>query len=97
MKSLYWIGYALSVCLCTAGILLKNRLNILDIVFVISGIALLLFTFAMHSIRKAQRCPNCNSLIYKGHIRSFTRQQSDGVVPCENCGILVRVNHLKHR
>lgn len=95
MKKAYWICYILSLCFCVIGIVFRNWLNILDIIFVLLGVALLLFAFMQHCISKAQRCPNCNAIIYSGHIRTIARQKN-GVVPCENCGNLVCVNH-SHR
>ena len=92
MKRVYWMCYILSFALCVIGILCRDWLDILDKVFVIVGIALFLFTFARYSIGKAQRCPNCNAIIYKGHIRTVKRQQN-GIVSCEKCGSLVCVDH----
>lgn len=90
MKKGYWICYLLSVCFCVAGILCRDRLNVLDIALVILGIVLFLLAFGKHCISKAQRCPNCNAIIYRGHIRIIVGQK-DGLVPCEKCGTLVRV------
>ena len=92
MKRSYRICYILSLALCIIGILCRDWLDILDKVFAIAGVVLFLFTFARHSVSMAQRCPNCNAIIYKGHIRTVKRQQN-GVVPCEKCGSLVCVDH----
>lgn len=94
MKKAYWIYYALSLCLCIVGIACRDRLNILDKLLVLLGAALFLITFARHCISKALRCPNCNTVIYTGHIRTVLRQQ-DGLVKCDKCGSLVRVKHSK--
>ena len=44
----------------------------------------------------AQRCPNCNAIIYSGSIRTLARQK-DGLVRCEKCGTLVRVIHSQQK
>lgn len=92
MKKLYWLGYSLSLVLCLVGIAFHNWLIVLDKIFVILGVALFLFALLKHCISKAQRCPNCNAIIYRGHIRTIAKQK-DGIVPCEKCGSLVCVNH----
>ena len=92
MKKVYWVCYIISITLCLVGIFCRNWMNILDKVCVILGVALFLFTFVRHCISKAPRCPNCNTMIYNGHIRNVVRQK-DGMVPCYKCGSLVRVNH----
>ena len=86
--------YIISLVLCLVGILCRDQLNILDKVFVLLGVVLSLFTFAKHCISKAQRCPHCNAVIHSGHIRT-TARQNNGIVPCEKCGSLVRVNYSK--
>ena len=96
MKKAYCFNYLLSLCLCVMGIVFRNQLDFLDKIFVLLGVALFLFTFVRHCDSKAPRCPNCNAVIYSGHIRNIARQR-DGVVPCEKCGSLVRVNHSKQR
>lgn len=88
MKKAYWICYILSVVLCIIGIFCRDWLNILDKVFVLLGVGLFLFTLVKHCISMAPRCPNCNAIIYSGHIRNIKRQK-DGIVPCEKCGSLV--------
>lgn len=90
----YWLLYTLSVCFCVIGILCRDMLRIMDIVFVILGVVLFLFVFIKHCRRKAKRCPNCNALIYGGHIRTISRQKA-GVVPCERCGSLVQISYSK--
>ena len=92
MKKAYIAGYILSVCFCVTGIVFRDRLNVLDILLVFLGVALFLFTFSRHCFSKAQRCPNCGAMIYRGHIRMIIRQQN-GTVQCEKCGALVCVNH----
>ena len=94
MKRSYLLCYILALILCAAGIGCRNWMTVLDKVLVILGIALFLFVFAKHCFSKAQRCPNCKAVIYSGHIRTITSQK-DGVVQCEKCGSLVRVNHSK--
>lgn len=94
MKKVYWMCYILSLVLCLVGILCRDWLNILDKVFVLLSVALFLFTFLKHCTSLAPRCPNCNAIIYSGHIRTIKRQK-DGIVPCEKCGSLVRVIHSK--
>ena len=96
MKKAYWVCYIIALALCLVGILCRDWLNILDKVFVLLGVALFLFGFVKHCISKAPRCPNCNAIIYSGHIRTIVRQK-DGMVPCEKCGSLVRVNHFKRQ
>lgn len=96
MKKTYLIGYLVSFCLCMISIIFRNHLNILDKVFVFLAVALFLFTFLRYCTSKAPRCPNCNAVIYSGHIRNVARQR-DGVIPCEKCGSLVRVNHSSQR
>ncbi len=94
MKKSHWLCFVLALILCAVGIGCRNCLIVLDKVFVILGVALFLFVFVKHCFSKAQRCPNCNAIIYSGHIRTITSQK-DGIVPCEKCGSLVRVNHSK--
>ena len=91
MKIRYLILYLLSAILCVTGILLRSRLNVLDVVFAVIGIALFLVTFARHSISLAPRCPNCGTILYRGHIRTMRRQEN-GIVTCEACGSLVDLN-----
>lgn len=95
MKKAHWICYATALGFCLAGILLRERLNVLDIVLVCLGVALFLLGFLLHSTSKAQRCPNCNAVIYRGHIRTVLRQK-DGLFPCERCTALVCVDY-SHR
>ena len=92
MKKHIWIWYILSVLLCAAGIMWEDRLGKLDIVFILLGIGLLLFTVVRHCVGMAPRCPNCNAVIPAGHKRTMARQ-IDGVVPCESCGTLVRIRY----
>ena len=94
MRKAYWVCYIISLALCLIGILCRDCLNILDKAFMLLGVALFLFTFTKHCISKAPRCPNCNTLIYSGHIRNIIRQKN-GMVPCYKCGSLVRVNHSR--
>lgn len=94
MKKAYWVCYIIALVLCFVGILCRNWLDILDKAFVLLGVALFLFAFVKHCISKAQRCPNCNAIIYSGYIRTIARQK-DGMMPCEKCGSLVCVNHSK--
>ena len=94
MKKAYIVGYILSACFCMTGIVFRDRLNVLDMILVLLGIALFLFAFARHCISKALRCPNCNATIHTGHIRTITGQQ-DGTIQCEKCGTLVRVGRSK--
>ena len=92
MKKAYIMGYIVSVCFCVVGIVFRERLNILDVILVLLGVAVFLFTFARHCFSKALRCPNCNATIHTGHIRTISRQQ-DGTIQCEKCGALVRVDY----
>ena len=94
MKKAYWVCHIISLALCLIGILCRDWLNILDKVFVLLGVTLILFTFVKQCISKAPRCPNCNTLIYSGHIRNIIRQKN-GMVSCYKCGSLVCVNHSK--
>ena len=94
MKKAYWVCYIISFALCLVGILCRDWLNILDKVFVLVGVPLFLFAFVKHCISKAPRCPNCNAIIYSGHIRTIVRQK-DGMMPCEKCGSLVRIMYSK--
>lgn len=94
MKKEYWIWYVLSIILCGIGVFCREWMNVLDKVFVLLGVALFLFGFVKHCISMAPRCPNCNAIIYSGHIRNIIRQK-DGTVPCEKCGSLVCVDHSK--
>ena len=93
MKKVYWLCYIMSLALCLVGILCRDWLDILDKICVLLGVALFLFAFVKHCISKAPRCPNCNAMIYSGHIRNIFRQKN-GMVPCYKCGSLVRVSHL---
>ena len=94
MKKVYWVCYIISLALCLVGILCRDWLNILDKSLVLLGVALFLFAFVKHCISMAPKCPNCNATIYSGHIRNIKRQK-DGMIPCEKCGSLVRINHFK--
>lgn len=94
MKKVHWICYLLALVLCLVGLLCHGWLNILDKVCVLLGVALFLFAFVKHCISKARRCPNCNTLIYSGHIRNIARQKN-GMVPCYKCGSLICVNHAE--
>ena len=94
MKKAYWVCYIIALALCLIGILSRDWLNILDKAFVLLGVALFLFAFVKHCIGKAPKCPNCNTVIYSGYIRTIARQK-DGLVPCEKCGSLVCANHSK--
>lgn len=96
MKKVYWVCYIIALALCLAGILCRDLLIILDKAFVLFGVALFLFAFIKHCISKAPRCPNCNTMIYNGHIRNIVRQK-DGMVPCYKCGSLVCVNYSKRK
>jgi len=90
----YWACYALSFCLLLSGIIFRDRLILLDKVFVLLGAGLFLLVFVRHCVSRAPRCPNCNAVIFSGHIRTIARQK-DGRVPCEKCGSLVRVKHSR--
>ena len=94
MKKAYLVCYVISLALCLVGILCRDWLNVLDKVLVLSGVALFLLAFMKHCISKAPKCPNCNAVIYSGHIRTIARQK-DGLVPCEKCGSLVCVDYTK--
>ena len=90
MKKVHLMGFVLSACFVALGVIFYSWLKVLDIILILLGIALFLVTFWEFSVSKAQRCPNCNGVIYTGHIRTIARQK-DGVVQCEKCGTLVRV------
>ena len=94
MKKHHWLWYGVSVCMIAVALLLRDQLRILDSILVFSGTALFLATFWGHCIRKAQRCPNCGTVIYTGHIRTIAKQR-DGLIPCEKCGTLVLVGPIQ--
>ena len=88
--------YSLAVILCAIGIGCRHWLAVLDKVLVFAGIAVFLLTFTRHCISKAKRCPNCNAIIYTGHIGTIAKQK-DGMISCEKCGSLVCVDYGKRR
>ena len=92
MKKKYRLHYIFSLVLCLRGLLSYSLSGMINIVFILLGIVWFLITFIRHCISMAQRCPNCNAIIYSGHIRTIARQK-DGLVCCEKCGTLVRVIH----
>lgn len=90
MRKIQWVCYILSLCSIVAAILLRDYLDVLDILLMIVGIAIFLTALGIQSIRNARRCPNCNAIIYGGHIRTIIRTK-DGIYPCEKCGSLISV------
>ncbi len=92
MKKHIWICYVASICFCVAGAVFRDRFNVADILFMVSGVVLFLVAFACHCMSMAKRCPNCNAIIHTGHIRTIVRQKN-GMIKCEKCGSLVRVKY----
>lgn len=92
MKKEHIICLVLSVCFIAVGIVFRAVLNVLDIILVLLGVGLFLFSFLRLCISKALRCPNCSAIIHSGHIRTIARQK-DGIIQCEKCGSLVTVDY----
>lgn len=96
MKKVHLLCFAAAFGFVVIGAVFRDWLHVLDIVFILLGVALFLLTFWRLCIGRAQRCPNCNAVIHSGHIRTIAGQEN-GMIPCETCGSLVCVNHSNRR
>jgi len=96
VKKKQWLWYVLSACMIGVGILFRDTWMFLDILLILSGIILFLYIWGWHCIKNAQRCPNCNAIIYGSHIRTMVRQKN-GILSCEKCGSLVDVHRFRER
>ena len=87
MRKTQWICYILSLCSIVPAIFLRDYLNVLDKILVITGVVLFLTAYGIQSIRNARRCPNCKAVLYGG-LRQMLRTK-DGIYQCEKCGSLI--------
>lgn len=95
MKKAHWFGFIAAFCMVVTGLLLRNVLHVLDIVLVIAGISLFLFSLLLLGIRQSPRCPHCGTVVYRG--LPALLQQRGGMLPCRKCGVPVCVDHSAKR